>query len=167
MAFGDVVPWGWGRQGKAPTTSEVPYGSLHREMNRLFDDFFSDFGLVQPTGKAPKWSGFTPQVDVTETDKDITVTAELPGLEDKDLDLNLTQDGLILRGQKRYEHEEKEEGVVYRERSFGSFERVVPLNVEIDADKVVAKFKNGVVTVILPKTTASQKQARRINVKSA
>lgn len=166
MVFDEVIPWGWGRKGSAPTVSGVPFGSLHSEMNRLFDDFFSDFGLVSSTGKSPGCVGFSPQVDVSETEREITVTAELPGLEEKDLDLSLSGDALILSGQKRYEREEAREGTLLRERSYGSFERRIPLNVEIDADKVEARFRNGVVTVTLPKTQEARKQVRKISVES-
>jgi HSP20 family protein len=161
MALKDLIPWNRERSVDVTRRSENPFGSLHREMNRLFEDFARGFDLTPVFG----YEGFAPQVDVRETDDAVLVEAEMPGLEEKDFELTLTQSALTLRGEKRREHEEK--GSVYRyERSYGSFERTIPLPCEVEADQVKATYRNGVLDVTLPKTEAARTNVRRIEVKS-
>ena len=100
-------------------------------------------------------------------DDDIAVSAELPGLEEKDVDVTLTDNVLLIRGEKKHEKEEKERGYTYTERSYGSFERRIPIDAEVLSDKVSAVFKNGVLTVTLPKSPEAQKHVRRIPIGGA
>ena len=142
---------------------ELPILSLHREVNRLFDDVFRGFGV-------PAFGGFDrsvswPHVELGETDKDIRVTAELPGLDEKDVDISLEDGALTLRGEKRSEVEDKDRG--YSERSYGRFERRIGLPKGIDRDSVSATFKNGLLTVTLPKTEAANENVRRIPVNAS
>jgi len=144
---------------------EDPFASLHREMNRMFEDFGQSFGL------AP-WSnweatGFHPRTDVRETDDAVLVTAEMPGLEEKDFELNLCEGVLTLKGEKRHEHEEKGKGAVHRiERSYGSFQRTIPLPCQVVAEKAAAEYHNGVLSVTLPKAPSAKRSTHRIDVKS-
>jgi HSP20 family protein len=101
-------------------------------------------------------------VEVAETDKDIRVTAELPGLEEKDVEVTLDDDVLTLRGEKRAESEDKERQ--FSERFYGQFERRIPLGVEVQEDKVEARFRNGVLTITMPKTERAQSKAKRIAI---
>ncbi len=167
MSLGSMVPWG--RRGAliGPSTEASPFLSLRREMERMFDDFLGDSATNWgwPTTKP---STFNPRVTVAESEKEMTVTAELPGLTEKDLECTLQGDHLLLRGTKREEREEKEGGkVVFSERSYGMFERAIPLSCEVVDDKIDASFKNGVLTIRLPKTPESACQTKRISVRAA
>src|SRR5712691_5060964 len=94
---------------------------------------------------------FAPQLDVTETDKEVKICAELPGIESKDLDVTLTDDELTIRGEKRSERESDEKGRYWSERSYGSFGRTVPLPTDVDGEKATSQFKSGVLHITLPK----------------
>jgi HSP20 family protein len=145
---------------------ESPMQLFQNEINRMFDDFFRD-PFAPLTFREPGLGGeFTPRVDVVESDKDFKVTAELPGMEPKDIQINLEKDTLTLSGEKKSEHEEKQKGYHRIERSYGTFQRVIPLTTEIDEEKVDAQFKNGVLTITLPKTPAAVKTAKKIEVKA-
>ena len=142
-----------------PSMAQSPLFDLQRDMNRVFDDFFRGFDLPQVFGRQ-SW----PQIDVAETDTEYKVTAELPGMEEKDVELTLRDNVLTLSGEKRDELEEKNEGRYYAERFVGRFSRTVPLPVEVDADKVAAAFKNGVLTVVLPKSQQARETTKRIPI---
>jgi HSP20 family protein len=152
-----------------------PFESLRREVDRLFDDFSggiwrSPFGRsffdVEPFRRAQATLGAVPAVDVTQTDKGYEITAELPGMEEKDIDVKLTNGVLTIRGEKRDEKEEKKNDYYVRERSFGSFERSFQVPENVDTDKVSASFKKGVLTVMLPKSAEAQKAEKKIEVKA-
>jgi HSP20 family protein len=131
-------------------------------MDHLFDDFFESFGLTpfEPFG------AFSPRVDVSETDKEIKVSAELPGLDENDIEVSLARNLLTISGEKQEEAEDKGKNFYRMERSYGSFRRTIPLMVEVEADKIKAKFQKGVLTVTLPKTAEAQRQTRRIPIKT-
>ena len=137
-----------------------PFLSLHREMNRLFDDAFR--GL---DGRLPS-EGFGgmgwPHMDVVETDKEYRVAAELPGLEEKDVDLTFQDGVLTLKGEKKVEHDGK--GRLHSERFYGQFQRSFSVGPDVDEDKINASFKNGVLTVVLPKSSEVQSKAKRIAI---
>jgi HSP20 family protein len=130
-------------------------------MNRMFDDFFRDFDMRFPM-MGGGFNGAWPHLELAETDKEVTVTAELPGLEEKDVELLLEDGMLTLKGEKRAESEDKERQL--SERYYGRFERHVPLDAQVQADKAQARFKNGVLTVTLPKNPDAQPKARRIAI---
>lgn len=163
MALRNLVPSRRGRHEPVPTSRGVdPFLSMHREMNDLFENFWRGFDPGVPEGFA---GGFSPRVDVEETDAELLVTAELPGLEEKDFQLELEGDVLVLRGEKQEERERRAEG--WYERSYGSFRRTIPLGAEVDPDKVSATFKSGTLRVTLPKTPAAQERSRRIQIQSS
>jgi HSP20 family protein len=165
MSVRDLIPWGRSNN-QAPAAyrddDRSPFLSLHREMNRVFDDFFRDFDMRVPMLAGGGFNDHWPRLDVTETDKEITVTAELPGLEEKDVELLLEDGMLTLRGEKRAETEDKDRQ--FSERYYGRFERRISLDSEVQADKVTARFKNGVLNVTLPKDPNAQPRARRIEI---
>jgi HSP20 family protein len=140
-----------------------PFSLFRQEMNSLFDNFFRGFELEPFKGR---FGAFSPSVDVKESDKDISVTAELPGLDDKDIDVSLSRDSLTIKGEKKEEKEEKGKDYYRMERSFGSFTRTIPLPAEIDVDKVKAEFKKGLLTVTLPKSEKAIKEKKKISVKA-
>jgi HSP20 family protein len=131
-------------------------------MNRLFDDVFRDFGAPLSTMGGGSWFAGWPQIEVSETDKAVEVTAEIPGLEEKDVEVVLEGDVLVLRGERRSETEDKDRS--FSERFYGRFERHIPLGSEIEEQNVEATFKNGLLTVRLPKSAAAQSKARRIAI---
>jgi HSP20 family protein len=138
-----------------------PFAVLRREMNALFDGFFSNVGAP-----ARGFHSFNPRVDVTEDDKEIRITAELPGVEEKDVEVSLTRDAITLKGDKRSEKEDKGEERYRLERSYGSFRRSFSLPCEVDSDKASASFKKGVLTVTLPKSAQAAK-SKKIAVKAS
>ena len=163
--FKALVPWR-NNKPQTPATREDffdPFVTFRREMDRMFDGFFGG-GAVRPAHAG--WQGLTPAVDVDETDKEIVITAELPGVSDKDVEVSVAGDFLTIKGEKRAEREEKNGDSTYMERRFGSFSRSVRLPFDIKDEKVDAKFKDGVLTIRLPKSAELQRAVRRIDVKS-
>jgi len=144
-----------------------PVTALRSEMDRLFEDFGRSFGLESPLWAGEAWGVFSPSVDVHETDDEVRVTAELPGLEEKDFELSLESDRLVLRGEKKREHEEGS-GESYRlERSYGRFERHVPLPCEVQPDDARATFRQGLLSVTLPKAPDARRRRVRIPVRGS
>lgn len=164
----DMVPAGQGNVAPpARREEEVPLFSLQREVNRLFDDFFRGFDLRPLRVAEEGWGGFSPKMDLEETEKEYRITAELPGVEEKDVEVLLTGNSLTLKGEKKEEKEEKGKSFYHVERSYGSFQRTVPLPDGIDLKKVDAEFKSGVLTVKLPKTAEVKKTGKKVPIKSA
>jgi HSP20 family protein len=161
MDVKSLIPWGRNRNAPALRYAEEtsPFLALHREMNRLFDDFFRGWDL--PAASRFGWSAGWPSVEVSETDKEVKVVAELPGLEEKDVDVTLHDGVLTLKGEKKAESN----GSIYSERWQGSFQRSIQLGPEVDPDKVTASFKNGVLTITLAKRPEAQSQVKRIPIK--
>lgn len=147
--------------------NDSPVMAIQNEMNRMFDQFFNDPFAILPLAAARNISDFMPRIDVSETETAMKVTAELPGMEEKDVQLSLEDDALVISGEKKSDVEEKGKNFHRVERSYGSFQRVIPLVSEIQADKVEAVFRNGVLTVTLPKTPAAARQTRKISIKSS
>jgi len=145
-----------------------PFDSLHREMNRLFDEFSRGFPLAPFRGPASAAGGpaLWPSVDVAEADDGtLTVTAELPGIDENDLSVDLHDNVLTIRGEKRSEREDGKHDVRLTERSYGSFARRLALPFEADPEKVSASVDKGVLTVTVPRPPEAQKKARRIEVR--
>lgn len=166
MNMRDLIPWGRSNN-QAPVdyrgSEQNPFLSLHREMNRLFDETFRSFeGSLANFGSSSLWNGNWPGVDISENEREIRVSAELPGVEEKDVDVVLEDDVLVIKGEKRSEIDDKERQ--FSERYYGSFERRLPLAAEVEEDKVTAKFKNGVLTIVLPKSPAAQQKTKRIAI---
>ncbi|RUX26452.1 Hsp20/alpha crystallin family protein [Mesorhizobium sp. M7A.F.Ca.US.011.01.1.1] len=165
MSVRDLIPWGRGNGNSAPSLfpdgDRDPFVSLHREVNRLFDDAFRSFGTRSPAF-GPSFAASWPSVEISDTDKEVRVTAEIPGLDENDIEVLLEDGALKLKGEKRSETEDKDRQ--FSERFYGRFERLIPLGYEVQEDKVNAAFKNGVLTVTLPKTERAQAKAKRIAI---
>lgn len=161
MANRDLTPW-TGSRGLTPFERD-PLASFHRQVDRLFDNVFAPLE-TRSFGAAA--AGAWPSVDVHETDQVYRVTAELPGLEQKDVEVSLRDNALTISGEKREEYKTEDGGRTYAERTFGRFQRTIPLETEVDADKVQASFKNGVLTVEAPKNPAARDKTRRIEVRT-
>jgi HSP20 family protein len=152
--------------------NEHPVYSLQTEVNRLFDDFFRAaempmFGRtfpLSPFGDLDS-GAITPRIDVHETDKELRIAAELPGLSENEIDVSLSRDVLTISGEKKQEREQNVKGWYRMERSYGAFSRSVPLPFEVDQDSCKATFNNGVLTVSLTKMAQAQAQTKCIPIK--
>jgi HSP20 family protein len=143
---------------------EEPFALLRYDMDTMFNDFFRGFDIE------PMWSGpissFSPNVDITESDKEIKVTAELPGIDEKDIDLTLNKDSLTIKGEKKEEKENKDGDFYHMERSYGSFSRTIPLPVEVETAKVSATYKKGILKIKLPKNAKAIEGKKKITIKA-
>ena len=135
--------------------------SIREEMNRLFDDFFAGWPEKRRGLLEGEWA---PSVNVAETDENIIVTAELPGVKQDDVDITVADGVLTLKGEKKEEKEVKEKNYHRIERSYGSFQRSVSLPTGVQADKAKATYKDGVLQVTIPKTEEAKPKQIRINV---
>lgn len=152
-----------------------PFETLHREIDRLFDDFGR--GLWRSPFRhpmfdiEPSWSRgmqvTVPAVDIVEKDNGYEITADLPGMDEKNVEVQLSNGNLTIRGEKKEEKEEKKKDFYLQERHFGSFERTFGVPEGVDVDKIEANFKKGVLTITLPKKPEAQKPAKKIDVKAA
>jgi HSP20 family protein len=136
------------------------FDKLRREMDRLWDSFFEG----RPGRRIREEGEWLPSIDVSETKSDFVVKAELPGMEAKDIEISLNEGLLTIKGEKKQEIEEKEEGYHLIERSYGSFTRSIRLPKEVQSDKINASYKNGVLKVILPKSEEAKKKEIKIKV---
>lgn len=160
----------------APSTVEAwrPLDTLRREVDRLFEDFHRDWRTpfprsvfdMEPLRRQIAWGG-GPASDIVEKEKAYEVTVELPGMDEKDIEVSHVGDQLTIKGEKHEEKEEEKKGYHLRERHFGSFERRFRLPEGVNADKIDASFKKGVLTVTMPKTAEAQKPEKKIKVKGA
>lgn len=141
---------------------QSPFLMLHREMNRLLDDMWRNFDTPMSAARMPAMSQGWPNIEISDTDKEIKVTADLPGIDEKDVELTLADGVLTLKGEKRSETEDKDRQ--FSERYYGRFERRIPVGSEIEEGKVAASFHNGVLTVDLPKTAKAQAGAKHIAI---
>ena len=140
-----------------------PFLSLHREMNCLFDDVLRGVGLPAAGGQTGGTNLLAPQLDVSETDAEIRITAELPGVNEPDIQVELNDDILVIRGEKKFERKDEKERFHFVERSYGTFQRALQLPFPVDPDRVQANFENGVLTVTRPKS-AQAERSRDIHV---
>lgn len=139
------------------------FSSLQREIDRVF----SDFNRGMPALSEFRRGGMAFKVNVAETDKAIEVTAEIPGVDAKDIDVQLSDGVLTIKGEKKEEKDEKQKDWHVVERSYGMFQRSFTIPSEVDAEKVEAAFDKGVLKVTLPKLPAAQAKAQKIEVKPA
>ena len=162
MAIRDLIPCKSQGQDIAPRQEERvdhPVMSLHGDINRLFD-MFRGFSMpsLPSIGRSLGW----PRLELSENDKEIRVTAELPGMEEKDIEISLDDHQLVIRGEKKSETSDEERD--YSERSYGRFERRSGLPSQIDEDKVEAAFRNGVLTVSVPRTAEAAQGRKTIPI---
>jgi HSP20 family protein len=169
MSIKDLIPWTRGRDVALRRNEEQnPFLALHREVNRLFDDAFRGFDLP-PFGMQDRMfdRGFGdrgiawPSIEVSEQANEVKVTAELPGIEEKDINVQLADGVLTISGEKRTEAEDEDR--LFSERVYGRFERRIPLE-QVDEDKISASFKNGVLTITLPRAPDVPSNIKRIAI---
>jgi len=161
MALWDIVP---SRKKSVPAKrdDEHPFSLLRREMDTLFDSFFRGVD-IEPFER--RFGVFSPKVDITENEKEIKISAELPGMDEKDIDVSLQNNSLTIKGEKKEEKEDKGKDYYKMERSYGSFSRSIPVPLEAETDKVEAKFNKGVLSITLLKTAKAVDETKKIAVK--
>jgi HSP20 family protein len=174
------------RKTKAPAKAEVtqpevlhPLETLRQDIESMFDRYlrnwpsvgqllqwpeFEPFRSLEIPERLKHW-GATPRIDVSETDKSYELTAEIPGMEEKDVEVTLTENMLTINGEKHEEREEKEKNYHVRERRYGSFHRTFTVPPDVDANKISAQFAKGVLTVSLPKTKKPRGKRRQISIR--
>ena len=186
MDFKKLVPWNWFRKeeeervaslpvqstGRASPRSVFhgPLGQLHEEMDQLFDNFFTGFGL-SPSGPGGTLSNslteglLKPTVDIGANDEEYAISIEVPGVAQKDIKLEIADNTLTIRGEKKQEKEEKEKNYYRMERSYGAFQRVLSLPGDADQDSIKATFKNGVLNITMPRKALPAPDVKRIEIK--
>lgn len=168
MPITDLIPWKKTNGGLATRRGEMhPFSQLHREIDRVFSDFITDWPWTGRVNLMDRQLGsFVPDIDVTDTDKELQVTAELPGMDEKDIKVTYFEGGLTIKGEKHEEHEEQQGDFYRSERQFGSFERTIPLPSKINPDTAKASFKKGVLTITLPKTEEARSNRKTIPIQT-
>lgn len=161
MSIRNLVPFGK-KNVSVRREEESPFALLRRNIDSVFDNFFRGFEM-EPFES--RFGVFSPKVDVVENDKEIKVSAELPGMDEKDIDISLNRNTLTIRGEKKEEKEQKGKDYYRMERSYGSFSRTIPIPVEVETDKIEAQLKKGVLTVTLPKSAKAIEDSKKIPVK--
>lgn len=184
MNINKIAPWNWFKKEEAGTRAMVPVNrngdtqmstfpiaEMHRAMDRMFDDFFRDFGLAMPrwprnltADSETTW--LKPNLDISATDNEYSIAVELPGVSEKDVQVDVSGDTLSIRGEKRQESEHKGRDYHTVERSYGSFQRTLALPDDADRDGIDAKFKRGLLTVTIPRNASVQTATKQIDVKT-
>ncbi len=147
-----------------------PFYALQRDMNSLFDDFFRGFDITPHGFYTNRPVSFTPSVDVKENEKEYIIKAELPGMEEKEIEVTVTDNTVAIKGEKKEEKEEKEDkgkNYYFMERSYGSFHRIISLDAEIESAKAEANYKNGVLSITIPKSQGTKAKGTKVSIKSA
>ena len=162
MKLQSIIPWKKEERSLARGRGDGdPFAQLQRRMNSVFEDFFG-------RSSSDLWGDaaeeFLPRVDVSETGKEVRITAELPGLDEKDVEVTVTDNLLTIKGEKKVEKEAEEGDYYHSERSYGYFDRTIALPQGIDADNAKAKFKKGVLKVTIPKKPEAQSSRRKIEL---
>jgi len=155
---------------KAPSTLHGdPFEALHRGIDRVFEEFrhgslFGDLPSLFREGRALDMR--LPRLDVAETDADVQIKADLPGMDEKDVEVTVGARTVTIRGEKKSESEEKKKNYHVKERTYGSVQRVVALPEGVDVDKTKATFKNGVLAIVIPKTAKAKAAVRKVQVQA-
>jgi len=167
MNISDLVPWKNKQRGNEIAVHQGNNNlTMYDQFNQMFDNFFENSWMTPwDSDFGERFNGFSPRINLTERENELEVTAELPGLTEDDIDITLDRDALILKGEKKQETEDKSENHYRMERSYGRFSRTIPLPADVvDKDNVEAEFKNGILTITLPKLEEATPTSRRIAV---
>jgi len=165
-------PWNWFKQehdSNIPQSQNYyPVSRIHNEIDRLFDDFFHAPSLFSQfsEGLSPLESAgvLKPKLDIAENPENYTISVEVPGIDEKDVQLHLEGDVMTIRGEKRQQHEKKEDKYHRVERSYGAFQRVLTLPRDADVNSINAKFNNGVLTIVVARSGENKSNSRRIDI---
>lgn len=157
-----LTPFYQGRLSGASNDQGPGLFSLHRQIDRLFDEFTRDLAPSSADG-----TGFVPKLNIAETEKEYHISAELPGVDERNVEATLTDGVLTIKGSKQFEKEEKEKNYHRREMSYGSFERSISLPEEVEDEKIAATFKNGILDITIPKRPNAKTGSKKIAIKAA
>ena len=160
MTLRDRIPWKHNKETSIEKGSSHPLQQLHWGIDRLFDEFMDSWDWPVTTEEGV----ISPRTDVSETDKEFTVTAEMPGLDEKEIDVSLERDSLVIRGKKESKTEDKGKSYYHVERTYSSFYRAISLPCEIDDKKIKATYKKGLLTVHLPKAPDANRTRKQIEI---
>ena len=170
-----LTPWNWFKKEQQQSLpvhhqsgvrSDNPFEQIHHDLDQLFTQFFQGI-LSSPFRKDPRasWNGFIqPHVDMSEGQKHYTISVEVPGVDQKNIDLTLADGTLMIRGEKRWEHEDHDKQYHRIERSYGSFQRMLSLPKDTDEQTIDAKFRNGVLTITIAKDPEAKPLVQRIAI---
>lgn len=170
MSRKQLAPWRWGglrRSDEQPYEAfEREISSLHREMDRLMNDFWS--GRERFPALQDMWpkGALSPQIDEMEDEKGFHIKVDLPGMDEKDVEITVSDGLLTIKGEKKREEEQKDKDFYRKERSFGSFRRTLTIPADVNEAKIEASFKKGVLSIDLPKSEEAKKKVKRIAVKA-
>jgi HSP20 family protein len=153
-----LIPWRKREESLGMEPAEHPFEMLHREINDLFDGHYRGFG-----GLSRRMAG-SEGFELSETEDEIRVKAELPGMDEKDITVELEEDMLVIRGERKEEKETKKRNYHVSELSYGGYHRSIPLPARVDREKAKARFKRGVLTLTLPKTERAKADRKRIPI---
>jgi HSP20 family protein len=165
MDIRDLMPWVAPRGATPVGGGDQPLRTLQSELNRVFESLLRTVPGAGAGAALSPFMGEGPRIDVAETETAIEVSADLPGLEEKDIEVSLGGDLLTIKGERKTETGRRLLSYRINERVFGSFTRSIALPSGIDADAVSASFKNGVLTITIPKTQEAAQEAKRVAVK--
>ncbi len=172
MALRNMTPFVWFRnqEGRNPTPAQQSgsvdsLADLHNQINSLFNDAFSGGGFPELFGAGAEGGLFKPNLDIRESDKEYTVTLEMPGVNKDDVDVEVRGDALIVRGEKKNEETHEEGQYQYTERSYGSFQRALTLPEDADSENIKANFDNGVLKISLPRQEIGGGERKKVEVK--
>lgn len=164
MELNDLVPFRHRRQQPVRGTVLSPFDRMHDEMDRLFEDFLPQ---LSNGNEFDGRMGALASIDLSESDDALEVKADLPGMQDKDIDVTLRDGALVISGERKQESEEKKKNYYRSERAYGAFTRSVRLPCEVDEERIDAQFKKGVLTVHMPKSPAAKENQRKIEIRAA
>lgn len=184
MDIKKLAPWNWFKDEETSEERNVPVarsaqpgfyplGQLHQEIDRVFDNIFRSLGFPTPgfsDGKMfdmSKSGQLRPNVDIAASDSEYSIAVEVAGVDEKDVNLELVNNSLIIKGEKKQEKERNEKGYYRVERSYGTFQRVLSLPEDADQENISAKFNNGVLTITLPRKAVPKSQGKFIEIKKA
>ncbi len=180
-----LVPWNWFKKEEEDSVRNVPVRhsdpqgtfysplmQLHQEIDRIFDNMFRTFagwpfGGEPVMGQAAVAGILKPTVDIAASDREYTISVEVPGVDEKDIQLELAGNTLTIRGEKKKEHEEKNKNFYRMERAYGAFQRVLSLPEDADQDSIEASFKKGVLTITIPRKAQPQAETKKIEIRKA
>ncbi len=179
-----LVPWNWFKKEEEQETKPVaihhtypqgsfygPLAQLHQEIDRLFDTVFRGFaawpfGNEGPVARLGEGI-LKPTLDIGATEKEYTITVEVPGVDEKDIQIELAGNTLTIRGEKRQEKEEKDKNFYRMERAYGTFQRVLSLPDDADQEHIEASFSKGVLTITIPRRAQRQEESKTIEIRKA
>jgi len=179
MDFTKLAPWNWFKKEEEESAKVVPVRhdehkaelpaslhDLHTEVNRLFDSLKHGFGTGWPGGSLFHTDWFKPSLDVASDDKEYSIKVELPGIDAADISIEFSENTLKIKGEKRQEKEEKGKDFYRVERSYGSFQRILDLPEDSDADNITSAYKDGVLSIKIPRKMLPKADTKKIEIKT-